>query len=91
MRSILILALFGTLLQAGVGFAETDAECKVRCSAEKASNDESCQHAEESFETTRMRCLQDNQTTYENCLKSCPQPELSIPTQSEQTNTPEEK
>ncbi len=99
MRSILILALFGTLLQAGVSSAETNAECKARCSAEKASNDERCQHTEETFDTTRVRCLQDNETTYENCLKSCSQPEQSIPTQpepsiptqQEPTDTPEEQ
>lgn len=88
MRSILILALFGTLLLAGVSSAETNAECKARCAAEKASNDESCQQAEETFETTRVRCLQDNQNTYNNCLKGCPQPERPQP---EPTDTPEEK
>jgi len=64
MRSIFILAIFGTLLLTGVSSAETNAECKTRCSAEKASNDENCSHAEETFETTRARCLQDNQETH---------------------------
>ena len=75
MRSIFILAIFGTLLLTGVSSAETNAECKTRCSTEKASNDENCSQAEETFETTRARCLQDNQDTYNKCLKGCPQPE----------------
>jgi hypothetical protein len=86
MRSIFILALFGTLLLARVSSAETNAECKARCSAEKASNDANCSQAEETFDTTRARCLQENQETYNKCLKDCAQPE---PTET--PSVPEEK
>lgn len=75
MRSIFILAIFGTLLLTAVSSAETNTECKTRCSTEKASNDENCSQAEETFEKTRARCLQDNQDTYNKCLNGCPQPE----------------
>ena len=84
MRSILILAIFGTLLfLPGVSSAETNAECQTRCSAEKASNDENCSHAEETFDKTRAKCLQENQVTFNNCIKGCPQ--------TKPTNTPEAK
>ena len=75
MRSIFILAIFGTLLLTGVSSAETNAECKARCSTEKASNDGNCSQAEETFDRTRARCYQDNQDTYNKCLNGCPQPE----------------
>jgi hypothetical protein len=75
MRSFFILAIFGTLLLTGVSFAETNAECQARCSTEKASNDANCSQAEETFDTTRARCLQENQETYNKCLKDCTQPE----------------
>jgi hypothetical protein len=86
MRSIFILAIFGTLLLTGVSFAETDAECKTRCSTEKASNDQNCSQAEESFDKTRARCFQDNQDTYNKCVKDCQQPEPTP--QPEPTDTP---
>ncbi len=86
MRSIPILAILGTLfLFHGVSSAETNAECQARCSAEKASNDENCSQAEETFDKTRAQCLQENQVTFKNCLKACPQPE------PEATTTPEAK
>ena len=70
MRSILVLAILGLLLH-GVSYAETNTECQARCSAEKASNDGNCSHAEETFDTTRAKCLQENQVTFNNCIKDC--------------------
>jgi len=81
MRSILILAILGTLfLLHGVSSAETNSECQTSCSAEKASNDENCSQAEATFDKTRAQCLQENQVTFNNCLKACPQPESTEPT-----------
>lgn len=79
MRSIFILAIFGTLLLTGVSSAETNAECQTRCSAEKASNDANCSQTEETFDKSRIQCLQENQVTFNNCIKSCPQPEPVAP------------
>jgi hypothetical protein len=84
MRSILILAILGALfLPHGASYAETNDECRTRCSAEKASNDENCSHAEETFDKTRAQCLQENQVTFNNCINGCPQ--------TEPTDTPEAK
>ena len=93
MRSILILAILGTLfLLHGVSSAETNSECQTRCSAEKASNDENCSQAEETFDKTRVQCVQENQVTFNDCLKACPQPEPTKPTEpTEPTDTPEAK
>ena len=89
MRSILFFAILGTLfLLYGVSSAETNTECQKRCSAEKASNDENCVHAEETFDKTRAKCLQENQVTFNNCINGCLQTE---PTDKPTTDTPETK
>jgi len=76
MRSILIFAIFGSLLLLpGVNFAETNAECQTRCTTEKALRDENCPSPGEDTDQSRAQCLQDSQDTYNSCLNSCPQPE----------------
>jgi len=80
MRSILILAIFGTLLLLpGVSAAETNAECQTRCATEKASRDINCPPAAEDAEQARTQCLQESQDTYNSCFNSCPQPEPADP------------
>ncbi len=75
MRSILILAMFGTLLLLpGVSSAETNAECQTRCAAENASRDVNCPSPGGDTDQARAQCLQENQDTYRGCLNSCPQP-----------------
>ncbi len=86
MRSIFILTIFGTLLLTGVSSAETNAECKARCATEKATNDENCSKTEETFDKSRVQCLQENQETYNKCIKSCPQPEPVEPPAAPQEN-----
>jgi len=77
MRSILILALFGSLLLLpGVNFAETNAECQSRCTDEKAAKETNCPPGEDT-DQERTQCLQEAQDTYNSCLNGCPQSESS--------------
>lgn len=84
MRSILILAIFGTLLLLpGVSSAETD-ECQTSCATEKKSSDVNCLLPDAyTDQGERAQCLLESQDTYNSCLTSCPQPEP--------TDTPTEK
>ena len=76
MKSILIFTMFGILLiLPGVSSAETNAECKTGCAAEKASRDGVCPPAGEGADQARAECLQENQSSYSICLNSCPLPE----------------
>lgn len=82
MRSILILAIFGTLLLLPrVGSAETNAECQTRCATEKASRDVNCPPGDET-DQVRAQCLHESQDTLNSCLNSC--------LQSAPTDTPTE-
>ncbi len=73
MRSLFPFIMFGTLLSLPVmTFAETNAECMARCSAEKAERDASCMPSEES-EKEHTECLRVNQEDYNNCAARCPQ------------------
>ncbi len=75
MRSILILAISGTLLLLpGVSSSETNAECQTRCATEKTSRDVNCPSSGEDSDQARAQCLQESQDTYNSCLNSCPQP-----------------
>jgi len=74
MRSILILAIFGTLLlQPAVSSADTSAECQSNCANEKASRDANCPSGENS-DYERAHCLRESQQAYNDCLKDCPPP-----------------
>jgi hypothetical protein len=76
MRSILIVAIFATLLLLpGVNSAETNAECQQSCATEKASRDVNCPPLDADTEQARAQCLQESQDTYNSCLGSCPQAE----------------
>jgi hypothetical protein len=76
MRSILILAIFGTLLLLlGLSSAETNAECQTRCATEKTSRDENCPPPSVDTDRARAQCLQESQDTFNSCRNSCPQPE----------------
>ena len=74
MRSIIILAMFGTLLLLPVvSSAETNMECVTRCAAEKASKDANCPSSDDPDQ--RTQCLQESQEGYNSCIANCPQPE----------------
>ena len=74
MRSILILALFGTLLlHPTMSFADASAECQSNCANEKASRDVNCPSGE-AADYERAHCLRESQQTYNDCLKDCPPP-----------------
>ena len=76
MRSIIFLAMFGTLLLLpAVGFAETNAECATRCGAEKATRDAACPPPAYDGDPVRTQCIQESQDAFSNCLAGCPQPE----------------
>ncbi len=75
MRSIIILAIFGTLLLLPVvSSAETNVECVTLCAAEKASKDANCPSSDDP-DLARTQCLQESQESYNSCIASCPQPE----------------
>ena len=74
MRSILILAIFGTLLlQPTMSFADANAECLSNCANEKATRDANCPSGEDSG-MERGQCLRESQETYKECINGCPQP-----------------
>lgn len=76
MRSILILAILGTLfLLHGVSSAETSAECQTRCATEKAERDVNCPQPSDDTDQARAQCLRESQDMLDSCLKSCTQPE----------------
>ena len=76
MRSILILAVFVTLvLLPGVSAAEANAECQQNCAAEKASRDANCTPPDADADQARAQCLQESRDTYNSCVTGCPQPE----------------
>ena len=76
MRSIIILALFGTLLLLpGVSSADTNAECRSDCVNEKATRDFNCPPPGEDTDQERAHCMKESQETYNNCINSCPPPE----------------
>lgn len=76
MRSIFILAIFGTLLLLpDVSSAETNAECQRRCVTEKVSKDANCPPPGADTDQSRTQCLQESQDTFISCLNNCPQPE----------------
>jgi hypothetical protein len=76
MKSILIFTMFGILLLLpGVGSAETYAECKAACAADKVSRDEICPPLGEGADQERVECLQENLSSYNICVNSCPLPE----------------
>jgi hypothetical protein len=78
MRSILILAISGTLLLLpGVSPADTNAECQSACINEKATRDPNCPPPGEDYDSKQesARCLKESQDAYNSCVKSCPPPE----------------
>jgi hypothetical protein len=76
MRSILVLAVFGTLLLLpGVSAAETNTECQTRCATEKTSRDTNCPPVDADADQARAQCLRESQDAYNSCVNSCPQPE----------------
>jgi hypothetical protein len=86
MRPIFILAIFGTLLLLPVvGSAETNAECQMQCSAEKASRDESCPLAADDGDQARAQCLQESQDGYNACVAECAPPEPADAPPAEKT------
>jgi hypothetical protein len=77
MRSIIILAVLGTLLLLpGVSFADANAECQSNCINEKATRDSNCPPpGEDPTNQDRAHCLKESQDTYDSCVKNCPPPE----------------
>jgi hypothetical protein len=76
MRSILIVAIFATLLLLpGVNSAETNTECQQNCATEKASRDANCPPTDADTDQARTQCLQESQDTFNSRLNSCPQAE----------------
>ncbi len=75
MRSIYILAIFGTLLLLpGAGPAETSTECPTACASEKAARDVNCLPSGEVPTESSTQCLKDSQDTFISCIRGCPQP-----------------
>lgn len=53
-------------------FAETKAECEVRCATEKVQRDNACPPPSDLTDVARAQCLQDSSKEYASCKKSCP-------------------
>ncbi len=64
-----VLLLFG-----GESSAQTVDECRLKCAADRDSNNATCPAAEDYAGATdaRQQCLKRNQDTYFDCVRGCP-------------------
>ncbi len=75
LRSVLILALGGTLmLLPMLALADPPAECETTCADDKQTRDTNCESFTDETEPSRPQCLLESQEIYEQCLTECPQP-----------------
>ncbi len=72
------ISLFSTavilLLLPSAGSAQTVDECRIRCAAEKDTNNTTCPAAMDYSGSSQERdqCLRRNQETYTECIRACP-------------------
>jgi hypothetical protein len=72
MRLLLILSTFGVMLfLTSVGSADSLNDCQTKCIDKKALDDTTCPAPDQDLDQGRVQCLQNNQDTYNNCLKDC--------------------
>jgi hypothetical protein len=72
MRLLLITSTFIVMLfLTSVASADLLNDCLSICNNKKAMDDNSCPAPDQSNDQNRVECLQNNQDTYNNCLKDC--------------------
>ena len=72
MRSIIILAMFVTLLfLPGLSPAETVKDCQKKCSTELADSAKNCPPAGKDTDKERSKCLKDIQSDLKDCNEAC--------------------
>jgi hypothetical protein len=90
MRSIHVLFMAVAMAMfPNIGFAQERDECMTSCTSDRESSNTECPSPYDSADyssTERDRCLEKNQTTYQECVDKCPPP--PAPPSSEEQPAP---
>jgi hypothetical protein len=72
MRLMLIISMFGVMLfLSSIVSADSKYDCQTICIDKKALDDNKCPSPDLGMDQSRVQCLQNDQDTYNNCLKEC--------------------